>query len=115
MSERTVEAGRAIAHSIYAPIDRWTESDALDPMFEKPQTALVVRNKTEAVLLDSTSIALSLLMDRFWPDHDRRPLAVATRPTRLHLRLLGDLQGVVDLDSEVRQMCCCTFNLQNSA
>ena len=38
---------------------------------------------------------------RLWPDHDRRPLAVATRPRRLHLGLLGDLQGVVDLDPEV--------------
>ena len=60
MSERTVDAGRAIAHRIYAPINRWTESDALDPMFEKPQKAQVVRIKIEAVSLDSTSMAPSL-------------------------------------------------------
>jgi hypothetical protein len=60
MSERTVDAGRAIAHWIYAPINRWTESDALDPMFEKPQKAQVVRIKIEAISLDSTSIAPSL-------------------------------------------------------
>ena len=60
MSERTVDAGRAIAHRIYAPINRWTESDALGPMFEKPQKAQVVRIKIEAISLDSTSIAPSL-------------------------------------------------------
>ena len=60
MSERTVDAGRAIAHGIYAPINRWTESDALDPMFEKPQKAQVVRIKIEAVSLGSTSMAPSL-------------------------------------------------------
>ena len=79
MSERTVDAGRAIAHRIYAPINRWTESDALDPMFEKPQKAQVVRIKIEAISLDSTSIA-PLLMDRFWPIaevHDR-PLIQCT-------------------------------------
>ena len=47
-------------NSIYAPINRWTESDALDPMFEKPQKAQVVRIKIEAVSLDSTSMAPSL-------------------------------------------------------
>ena len=60
MSERTVDAGRAIAHGIYAPINRWTESDALDPMFEKPQKDQVVRTKIEAVSLYSTSMAPSL-------------------------------------------------------
>jgi hypothetical protein len=59
MSERTVDAGRAIAHWIDAPIDRWTESDALDPMFEKPQKAQVVRIKIETISPDSTSIAPS--------------------------------------------------------
>jgi hypothetical protein len=39
---------------------RWTEYDALDPMFEKPQTAQVVRIRIEAVSPDSTSIAASL-------------------------------------------------------
>jgi hypothetical protein len=60
MSERTVDAGRAIAHRIYAPINRWTESDALDPMFEKPQKAQVVRIEIEVVSLGSTSMAPSL-------------------------------------------------------
>jgi hypothetical protein len=45
---------------IYAPINRWTESDALDPTFEKPQKAQVVRIKIEAISLDSTSIGPSL-------------------------------------------------------
>src|ERR1700730_7738092 len=40
--------------------NRRTESDALDPMFEKPQKAQVVRIKIEAISLDSTSIAPSL-------------------------------------------------------
>jgi hypothetical protein len=35
-------------------------------------------------------------------DHERRPVAVATRPPRFHLRLLGVLSGIVDLDPEVR-------------
>ena len=39
---------------------RWTESDALDPLFEQPQTAQVVRIKIEAVSLDATSMAPSL-------------------------------------------------------
>ena len=60
MSERTVDVGRVIAHRIYAPIDRWTESDALDAMFEKPQKAQVVHIKIEAVSLDSRSMAPSL-------------------------------------------------------
>jgi hypothetical protein len=41
-------------------MNRWTESDALDPIFEKPRKAQVVRVKIEAVSLDSTSMALSL-------------------------------------------------------
>ena len=40
--------------------NRRTESDALDPMFEKPQKAQVVRIKIEAISLNSTSIAPSL-------------------------------------------------------
>ena len=39
------------------PINRWTESDTFDPMFEKPQKAQVARIKIEAISLDSTSIA----------------------------------------------------------
>ena len=39
---------------------QWTESDALDPMIEKPQKAQVLRIKIEAVSLDSTSMAPSL-------------------------------------------------------
>jgi hypothetical protein len=42
------------------PTNRWTESDALDPMFEKPQKAEVVCIKIEAVSLDSMSMAPSL-------------------------------------------------------
>lgn len=60
MSERTVDEGRAIAHRVDAPINRRTEPDALDPTFEKPQKALVVRIKIQAVSLDSTSMAPSL-------------------------------------------------------
>jgi hypothetical protein len=60
MSERTVEAGRAIAHRIYAPTNRWTGSDAPDPMIARPQKAQVVRIKNEAVLLHSTSMPPSL-------------------------------------------------------
>jgi hypothetical protein len=60
MSERTVDAGRAITHRIYPPTNRWTESDPLDPMFEKPQKAQIVRIKIEPVSLDSTSVAPSL-------------------------------------------------------
>jgi hypothetical protein len=59
----------AVSHWIYAPINRWTESDVLDPMFEKPQKAHVVRIKIEAVSLHSASIA-PLLMDRFRPALD---------------------------------------------
>jgi len=39
------------------PINRWTESDTFDPMFEKPQKAQVARIKIEAISQDSTSIA----------------------------------------------------------
>jgi hypothetical protein len=60
VSEQTVDAGTAIANRIYASIDRWTESDGLDPMFERPQKAQVVHIKIEAVSLDSTSMAPSL-------------------------------------------------------
>jgi len=87
MSERTVDAGRAIAHGIYAPINRWTESGALDPMFEKPQTAQVVRIKIEVVSLDSTSMApspdgLLLAGCRHCSDSTEWPLHRAQLPSR---------------------------------
>lgn len=59
MSERTVEAGSHCTLNLCAD-KRWTESDALDPTFEKPQKAQVVRIKIEAVSLHSTSMAPSL-------------------------------------------------------
>jgi hypothetical protein len=37
ISEQTVAAGRVIAHRFYAPMNRWTELDALDLMIETPQ------------------------------------------------------------------------------
>ena len=39
----------------------------MDPMFEKPQKAQLVRIKIEAVSLDCTSTAPSLDAGRFWP------------------------------------------------
>src|SRR5881296_3925328 len=35
--------------------------------------------------------------------------AAVTKPKGLHLGLFGNLQRVVDLNSEVNQMCSCTF------
>lgn len=59
MSERTADAGRRIARRIYAPMGRRTESDAIDPIFERPQKVEVTRMKIEVVSLDSTGMAIS--------------------------------------------------------
>jgi hypothetical protein len=79
MSERTIDAGRAIAHRIYVAITFRTGSDALDPMFEKPQNAQVVRIKIEAGSLDPTSMAPSpdgpLLQTETVTRSRERPLA----------------------------------------
>ena len=48
-----------------------------------------------------SSNELSAPSDRKWPVCDRRGSAVATSLAGLHLSLLGDLQRVVNLDSEV--------------
>jgi hypothetical protein len=55
-------------------MNRWNESDALDPIFEKSRKAQVVRIKIEAVSLDSTSMAPSL---------DGSHLASARSPLKL--------------------------------
>ncbi len=56
ISERTVDGASHCALNLRA-INRWTESDALDPMLEKPRKAQVVRIKDEAISLATTSIA----------------------------------------------------------
>ena len=43
-------------HTIYTRMNRWTKAGVLDRMFEELQRAQVVRIKSEAVSLDSTSI-----------------------------------------------------------
>jgi hypothetical protein len=93
MSERTVEAGSAVAHSIYAPIDRWTESAALEAMFEKPQMAEVVRINIEAASLDSTSKARSLdgpllaELGRCHRDGTERRINCTCMPLQLRMRV----------------------------
>ena len=59
MSERTVEAGSHCTLNRCAD-QRWTESDALDPTFEKRRKAQVMRIRAEAVSLHFTSMAPSL-------------------------------------------------------
>ncbi len=43
-------------HTVYARMNRWAKSGALDRVFERLQTEQIVRIKIEAVSPDSTSI-----------------------------------------------------------
>ena len=43
-------------HTVYTRMSRWTKAGVMDRLFEQLQRAQVVRIKSEAVSLDSTSI-----------------------------------------------------------
>jgi len=43
-------------HTVYMRINRWSKNGVLDRVFEKLQTAQIVRIKIEALSLDSTSV-----------------------------------------------------------
>src|ERR1700757_4056176 len=62
-------------HTIYTRMNRWSKSGVMDRVFEKLQLEQIVRIKTEAIALDSTSVKVHPDGTGALKKTDRRPSA----------------------------------------